>query len=110
MRFFFASLILSLCLFPLGALPDDCVSSEAPLIQLLEQYSRQHGTKFVVDPRVSAKVTLIGIEPTALDAATLIGVLNIHGYTALAKKGIVYVMPTQSAEASGDRFGSTWEG
>lgn len=92
------------------ASPNECITSQSPLVQLLEQYSAEHETKFVIDPRVRAKVTLIGIDPEALDSGTLIGILNIHMYVALTKDDIVYVMPYQVAEAAGDKYGTLWEG
>ena len=88
----------------------ECKSSEPPLIDLLDQYSDSYGTKFVVDPRVRAKVSLVGIETANINTAMLIGILNMHGFTALTSDDVVYVMPYQVAEAAGDKFGVTWEG
>lgn len=110
MRIQFAPFVVLLCFLSSAAISNDCVTSETPLLQLLDQYSKEHGTKFVVDPRVRAKVTLVGIDPAVLDAGTLIDVLNIHGFTALAKEGVVYVMPDTVAALSGDKFGTLWGG
>ncbi|MHC4705511.1 MAG: hypothetical protein ACYS8I_00290 [Planctomycetota bacterium] len=105
-----AMMLLFGCALPVIVSAGDCNTTESPLIELLNQYSETHGTKFVVDPRARAKVTLIGIEPAALDTGTLIGVLNIHGFTALTTGGVVYVMPYKVAEVSGDKYGRLWEG
>ena len=110
MRFPLTVLALTGALFAPIAHSDECVTSETPLVQLLNQYSQDHGTRFIVDPRVRAKVTLVGINPDELDSGTLIGVLNIHGYTALAKDGNVYVMPDAIAQRAGDKFGDRWDG
>lgn len=88
----------------------ECASSDAPLVSLLEQYSERYDTKFVVDPRVRAKVTLVGVETESINSSQLIGILNIYGYTARTKDEVVYVMPFAVAEASGDRFGVQWDG
>ena len=88
----------------------ECKSYETPLLDLLNQYSEAYGTKFVIDPRVRANVNLVGVDTESINSAMLIGVLNMHGFTALMSEGVVYVMPYPVAEASGDKFGVTWEG
>lgn len=104
-----AVLVLCFGLTPLvGA--HECKSYETPLVDLLNQYSDVYETKFVVDPRVRANVNLVGIETESINSALLIGILNMHGFTALTKDGVVYVMPFPVAEASGDKFGVQWGG
>ncbi len=104
------TLAILLMVLPVAAYSDECTTSDMPLVQLLDTYSKTYGTKFVVDPRVRAKVTLIGIDSSVIDTATLIGVLNLHGYTARDKEGVVYVMPYKVSESFGDKFGPTWDG
>ena len=109
MKAFAVALLLSTCLAtPLFA--QDCVTSENPLVALLDQYSQKNGTRFVVDPRVKAKVTLVGVDSDELDAAVLVGILNIHGFTALTSNGVVYVMPSNVAETDGLKYGIEWTG
>lgn len=88
----------------------ECKSYETPLVDLLNQYSEAFGTKFVIDPRVRAEVNLVGIETDSINTALLIGILNMHGFTALTSDDVVYVMPYRVAENYGDKFGVTWEG
>jgi hypothetical protein len=88
----------------------ECKSYETPLIDLLNQYSEIYETKFVIDPRVRANVNLVGVETEGLNSALLIGILNLHGFTALTKDGVVYVMPFPVAGTSGDMFGVRWDG
>ena len=102
--------LILLCTFSSFANADECKSTVSPLIDILNQYSESYGTKFVVDPRVRAKVSLIGIQTESINTAMLIGILNMHGFTALTSDDVVYVMPYQVAETSGDKFGMTWEG
>jgi len=89
---------------------DECRAYETPLLDLLNQYTETYGTKFVVDPRVRANVNLVGIETDNINSGVLIGILNMHGFTARTKDDVVYVMPFPVAEASGDKFGVQWEG
>jgi type II secretory pathway component GspD/PulD (secretin) len=103
-------LIVLFCAHPAIAIAEGCNTTLPPLVDLLNQYSKAQGTKFVIDPRVSAKVTLVGIDTSALDSATLIGILNIYGFTALTSNGVVYVMPDRVAIEAGDKFGRTWGG
>lgn len=106
--------LLLLVVFLLGinsnAIAEDCQVSESPLVELLDQYSKAYDAKFIIDPRVRQKVTLIGIQTDSINSSMLIGILNIHGYTAKTKDGVIYVLPSPVAEVSGDRFGVTWEG
>jgi hypothetical protein len=88
----------------------ECKTYETPLVDLLNQYSEAFGTQFVVDPRVRANVNLVGVDTESINTSMLIGILNIHGFTALTSDEVVYVMPYPVAEASGDTFGVTWEG
>ncbi len=103
--------ILVLC-FALSQFADahECRAYETPLLDLLNQCTEIHGTKFVVDPRVRANVNLVGIETESINSGLLIGILNMHGITARTKDGVVYVMPFLAAEASGDMFGVQWDG
>lgn len=110
MKTILAILFVSLVLIPGVTNGEKCSTSMSPLVDLLNQYSTTNGTKFVVDPRVKAKVTMVGINSSDLNAATLIGILNIHGFTALTSNEVVYVMPDVVAEASGDKFGVRWDG
>jgi hypothetical protein len=55
-------------------------------------------------------VNLVGIKTESINSAVLIGILNMHGFTAQTKDGVVYVMPFKVAEASGDKFGVQWDG
>ena len=81
-----------------------------PLVQLLTQYSDVHGTKFIIDPRVQARVTTVGIDQDNLDAVTLLGILEVHGFAALASNDLVYILPESIASASRDKYGDYWKG
>jgi len=110
MKWKYLPALMLLCGLSSLANAHECESSEARLIDLLNQYSDSYGTKFVVDPRVRAKVSLVGIQTESINTAMLIGILNMHGFAALTSDDVVYVMPYKVAEASGDKFGVTWEG
>ena len=110
MKIVLAILLASIASLPAGISAEECTTPLPRLVELLDQYSTANGTKFVVDPRVHAKATLVGIVTEDLDASTLIGILNIHGFTAFTSNGIVYVVPETVAENGGDRFGNIWEG
>ena len=95
---------------PTFAVGNECVTTESQIVELLDQYAQKNGTKFVIDPRVRAKVTLVGIDTLHLDAPTLVGILNIHGMVALTANDIVYVMPEVVAGRAGQRYGEPWTG
>ena len=103
-------LLVLICCNCIVAYAEECTTVLNPLVKLIDQYSDLHGTKFVLNPRVAAKVTLVGIDEDNIDAAMLIGILNSLGYVALTSDGVVYVMPDSVAQAAGDKYGVSWEG
>lgn len=98
------------CVASTNGYAENCNTTLEPLVDIINQYSEATGTKFVLDLRVQATVSLIGIDTSDLDAGTLIGILQIHGFTALTTNGVVYVMPDFNATETGDEFGVKWEG
>ena len=72
---------------------DGCVTQMPDLVKLINDYSRSSGKKFVLDPRVRARVTLVGINGSDLDYEKLVSILRLHAFTPLEWDGVVYVVP-----------------
>lgn len=59
--------------------------------------ARKTGKKFLVDPRVRAEVTLVGLDPDNLDYPTFLDVLQMHGFAAFDDGKHVQVVPDANA-------------
>ena len=74
-----------------------CLSDPPVLRELVKLYSERTGTKFVLDPRVRARVQLFGVSPEEIEFTTLEGIFSIHGFSAFESQGVIYVVPSVAA-------------
>lgn len=71
--------------------------SGVPVHELIAIVAKKTGKKFLVDPRVRARVTLIGQDLRTFDQSDLATVLQVHGFTAVENGGYVNVLPDANA-------------
>jgi general secretion pathway protein D len=64
-----------------------------PIEELIATVAKRTGKQFMVDPRVRARVTLIGQDLGTFDYPDLLAVLRMHGFTAFENSGYVNVIP-----------------
>jgi general secretion pathway protein D len=64
-----------------------------PIEKIIASVSHKTNRKFVVDPRVVARVTLVGQEPSQVTYNELLTILQLHGYVTYESDGYVVVMP-----------------
>lgn len=69
---------------------------------LIETVSRHTGKNFVVDPRVSATVSVVSSEPVNADRLyeLFLSVLDVHGFAAVSSGIITKIVPTQAGTQS----------
>jgi general secretion pathway protein D len=72
-----------------------------PIAQLLATVAKSSGKKFIVDPRVRAEVSLVGINPSSVSYAQLLEILQVHGFVAAEQGGVVLVVPDANARTLG---------
>lgn len=72
-----------------AALPPGAV----PLASLIATVAKKTGTKFVLDPRVRADVTLIGEKSSSVSYDELLTILDTYGFVAVKSGGYVLVLP-----------------
>lgn len=65
--------------------------------QIIASTAKKTGKKFLIDPRVRAQVTLVGLDPDNLDYPTLLSVLQLHGFAAFDDGKYVRVVPDSNA-------------
>ncbi|MBS0420131.1 MAG: hypothetical protein JSR66_20640 [Proteobacteria bacterium] len=92
-------------------LPLMCVSSVAaadvssssepdtgiPIEKIITSVANQTHRKFVIDPRVQARVHLVGEDPTQVTYNELLTILELHGYVTFESSGYVMVLPDANA-------------
>ena len=104
MRTILTSLILAIISSPVLGHETSCVSDPSDIRALAQAYSSKTGAKFVLVPRVSAKVSTLGIELESIDLPVLTSIFNMHGYEVLESRGVLYVVPDPDAAAMRQRL------
>ena len=110
MRYLYSPAVLILFGNCLPAVAEDCTYEPQPLVELVHEYSEATGVQFILDPRVNARVTIVGRESLSIDSTTLLGILRIHGFEAYESNGVVYVVPEKSGNVIGAELGQPWKG
>ena len=102
--------IIFLCFFSLANAHEPKFSDRTDILHILESYSERTGTKFVTDPRVKARVNMIGLDIDAVTQKNLNEILNLHVFVAYERDGVVYVLPISVAKAAGFEASEIWGG
>jgi len=65
-----------------------------PISSLIATVAQKTGKEFVLDPRVRADITLVGVDPSSVTYDQLLTILHVYGFTAVATAdGYVRVVP-----------------
>ena len=64
-----------------------------PIAALIEAAARRTGKTFIVDPRVQGEAVLIGRDPSKLDYADFLAVLQVHGFAVVSIGDVLHVIP-----------------
>ena len=72
---------------------------DADIRQIVEAVGAVTGKNFIIDPRVTAKVTMLSSSPMSPDAfyETFLSILEVHGYVTIQTGDVIKVLPTASA-------------
>jgi len=108
MKFLNIALLMSVCLIPSMAQSGNGTSFERSLDQLLANYSKLSGTKFVIDPSVKGEAIIDGIGEADIEPRLLVSILEVHGYSAIKKSGMVYVLPNSKEAGMLEDGGTRW--
>jgi general secretion pathway protein D len=73
--------------------PDTNAATAISIEKIISSVSHKTNRKFVVDPRVNARVTLVGQEPSQVTYNELLTILEVHGYVTFESEGYVVVIP-----------------
>lgn len=72
---------------------------DADIRQVIEAVSEVTGKNFILDPRVTGKVTLLSSEPMSEDAfyEAFLSILQVHGYVAVTSGDLIKIVPDANA-------------
>ena len=72
---------------------------EADIRKIVEAVSEVTGKTFILDPRVTAKVTILSKTPLSADAfyEAFLSILEVHGYVAITTGDIIKIRPDANA-------------
>jgi general secretion pathway protein D len=72
---------------------------EADIRKLVEAVSEVTGKTFILDPRVTAKVTMLSRTPMSPDAfyEAFLSILQVHGFVAITTGDVIKIIPDASA-------------
>ena len=93
----------------LGITAWSCVQAQEPTItpnyrdadirQIIEAVGEVTGRNFIVDPRITAKVTMLSSTPMSPDAfyEAFLSILQVNGYVAMPSGDVIKIVPDASA-------------
>ena len=72
---------------------------DADIRMVVEAVSEVTGKNFILDPRVTGKVTLLSSTPMSPDAfyEAFLSILQVHGYVAIASGDLIKILPDATA-------------
>ncbi len=67
--------------------------SDIEMADLIAKVAKRTGKQFIIDPRVRAQVSSVGLDFEKVDYAKLLAILAIHQFAAYESNGVVKVLP-----------------
>ena len=104
----FVVVLLIIGFLPLASAHDPKFSDRTDIFHIIQAYSDRTGIKFVIDPRVKARINMVGLDIDEVSQTNLMDILLIHDFTAYERDGVVYVLPRAAADYLGSEVGSPW--
>jgi len=82
---------------------------EADIRQIVEAVGEVTQKNFIIDPRVSAKVTMLSSTPMSPDAfyEAFLSILQVHGYVAVTSGDLIKIVPDATARQYAGPLGTT---
>ena len=100
MRAFLAAALLSLSVLAWSQQPAATLNwKDADIRQVVEAVSAVTGKNFILDPRVTGRVTLLSPTPLGPDALyeAFLSILQVHGYVAIESGDLIKILPDATA-------------
>jgi len=83
--------------------------NDADIRKVVEAVSEVTGKNFIIDPRVTGKVTLLSATPMSPDAfyEAFLSILQVHGYVAITSGDLIKIIPDATARQFAGPIGTT---
>ena len=110
LRLLFAALILSLTAAAWSQQPAATLNwKDADIRQVVEAVSAVTGKNFILDPRVTGRVTLLSPTPLGPDALyeAFLSILQVHGYVAIESGDLIKIIPDATARQFPSQIGTS---
>jgi general secretion pathway protein D len=108
-RLMFAALLLALTTLVWAQQPAATINwKDADIRQVVEAVSAVTGKNFILDPRVTGRVTLLSPTPLGPDALyeAFLSILQVHGYVAVDSGDLIKIIPDATARQFPSRMGT----
>ena len=105
----FAAVLLAMTTLVWAQQPAATVNwKDADIRQVVEAVSAVTGKNFILDPRVTGRVTLLSPTPLGPDALyeAFLSILQVHGYVAVESGDLVKIIPDATARQFPSRLGT----
>ncbi|MBT8086965.1 MAG: type II secretion system protein GspD, partial [Gammaproteobacteria bacterium] len=109
-RVLVAGLILSCTAVAWAQEPDVTLNwKDADIRKVIEAVSEVTGKNFIIDPRVTGKVTLLSATPMSPDAfyEAFLSILQVHGYVAITSGDLIKILPDATARQFAGPIGTS---
>ena len=82
---------------------------DADIRKVVEAVSEVTGKNFILDPRVTGKVTLLSATPMSPDAfyEAFLSILQVHGYVAIKSGDLIKILPDATARQFAGPLGTS---
>ena len=110
MRAFLATTVLFMAALAWSQQPAATLNwKDADIRQVVEAVSAVTGKNFILDPRVTGRVTLLSPTPLGPDAlyAAFLSILQVHGYVAIESGDLIKIVPDATARQFATAIGTT---
>ena len=109
MRAVFAAMLLCVAALAWSQQPAATLNwKDADIRQVVEAVSAVTGKNFILDPRVTGRVTLLSPTPLGPDALyeAFLSILQVHGYVAIESGDLIKILPDATARQFPSQMGT----
>jgi len=110
LRMLVATLTLTFASMTLAQQADVTLNwKDADIRKVVEAVSEVTGKNFIIDPRVTGKVTLLSATPMSPDAffEAFLSILQVHGYVAITSGDLIKIVPDATARQFAGPIGTS---
>ena len=98
--------VVTLVSLPLAGAAQEAGPKESPgsanvqypeLVEVIQDFSKRTGRKFIIDPRTRANAVLVGIDPGNITYEQLLATLSVNYFATVTQGDVIIVVPDATA-------------